>query len=251
MLTGIVLARDESSNIKTCLESLKFCDKLLVIDDNSSDDTVKIAQKIGATVTTRALNGDFAAARNWALNQADTSWVLFIDADEIVSSELGAEIKAAMQKIEFKGFALRRLDSIWGKTLRHGDVGNVWLTRLARRGAGQWQGRVHETWEIEGRVGLLKNPLLHYPHPDVVSFLTEINHYSTLKASEFYSTGRKTNILEIIFGPVWRFIKNYFFKLGFLDGTRGFIHAMMMAFYQFLVAGKLWLLYKGIGNEVN
>jgi len=246
MFTGIVLTRNENKNIGRCLVSLAFCDHILVIDDESFDDTVKTAKKYGAQVVTHALEGDFAAVRNWALDQAKTPWVLFIDADEVVSPTLAVEIKAATQKIEYKGFAIRRLDHMWGKTLKHGDVGDAWLVRLARRGAGGWQGQVHESWQIEGRVGRLREPLLHYPHPDLASFLQRINHYSTLKADYFYKQNRHFSLLEIILGPVWRFKKAYILQLGFLDGTAGFVHAMIMAFYAFLVAGKTYLRFKGI-----
>ena len=249
MLTGIVLVKNEASNLGKCLPGLAFCDHILVIDDNSTDDSVKVAQRYGAEIMPHPLNGDFAAARNWALKQAKTPWVLFVDADEIVSPKLATEIQTAIQKIEFKGFAIRRLDALWGQTLNHGDVGDVWLVRLARRGAGSWKGPVHETWQIEAQVGRLKQPLLHYPHPDLVSFLERINHYSTLKADYFFKQNKKVGLLEIIGGPVWRFKKNYLLKFGFLDGTAGFVHAMLMAFYTFMVAGKLYLRYKGIGDE--
>lgn len=246
MLTGIVLTRNESKNIGACLQALGFCDRILVVDDGSTDNTAAVARKHGAEVMPHSLNDNFAAARNWALDRAKTPWVLFVDADEVVSSKLAAEIKAATQKIEFKGFAIRRLDHMWGQTLKHGDVGDVWLVRLARRGAGEWRASVHESWQIEGRIGRLKEPLMHYPHPDLVSFLQRINHYSTLKADYFYKQNRRMSLLEIVFAPMWRFKKAYLLQLGFMDGTAGFVHAMVMAFYTFLVAGKTYLRFKGI-----
>ena len=246
MMTGIVLTHNEEKNIARCLESLKFCDTLLVVDDNSTDKTVLLAKKLGATVISHPLDGDYAAQRNWALSQAKTSWVLFVDADEVVSVKLGEEIKSVVKKIESKGFFLPRIDYMCGEKLKHGDVGGVKLLRLARRGAGEWHGRVHETWNIEGSVATLKNPIYHHPHKNLADFLQRVNSYSSIKAREFYDQGRRTNILEIVLGPVARFINLYIFKLGFLDGTPGFIHAMTMSFYAYLVAGKLWLLYKGI-----
>lgn len=249
MLTGIVLARNESKNIGRCLEALKFCDKLVIVDDNSSDDTVKISKKYGAEVLKHALDGDFAAARNFALNEAKTPWVLFVDADEIVTPKLATEIKNSIQKIEFKGFAVRRLDVMWGQTLKHGDVSNTWFVRLGRRGVGKWERSVHETWEIEGRIGRLHQPLMHYPHPTVVEFLEDINHYSSLKADYFFKQNKHVGVLEIVAGPIWRFHKAYIFQFGFLDGTAGFIHAILMALYTFMVAAKLYLRYKGIGDD--
>ena len=246
MLAAIVLTHNEEENIKKCLDSLNYCDQIVVVDDGSTDNTVKIAEKMGATILEHVWTEDYSAQRNWTLDQVKSSWILFVDADEVISPKLAQEIKSAIKRTEFKGFFLPRIDYMWGKKLKHGDVGGVKLLRLARRGAGDWQGRVHETWNIEGSVATLKNPIYHHPHKNLADFLQRVNSYSSIKAREFYDQGRRTNILEIVLGPVTRFINLYIFKLGFLDGTPGFIHAMTMSFYAYLVAGKLWLLYKGI-----
>lgn len=241
MLTIIILTHNEEKNISKCLTSLKFCDDILVVDDNSTDATVKLAKKLGAKVVSHPLDGDYSAQRNWALNQVKTPWVLFIDADEVVSAKLAEEITAAIKKVEFKGFRISRTDFMWGKKLLHGDVGGIKLLRLARRGAGQWQGAVHETWAIEGNIGTLKNSLAHYPHQNMVEFLQHINDYSTLRSQELRNSNQRANLFQIIFYPMGKFLNLYLLKLGFLDGTAGFVHAMTMAFYSFLVRGKLWL----------
>lgn len=249
MLTGVILAKNEQENIKKCIESLRFCDQVIVVDDESTDATVNSAKKVKAKVVTRALNGDYSAQRNWAIEQVKSGWILFVDADEEVSTKLATEITSQIQKIEYKGFMIPRVDFIWGRELHHGDVGNVKILRLARKGAGKWQGRVHETWNIEGRVGVLKNPLLHRPHPTMAAFLKHINRYSTIRARELYKGEIKTNIGQISLYPFAKFLYLYFWKLGFLDSTAGFVHAMTMAFYTFLTRGKLWLLYKGIDED--
>ncbi len=244
MLTGIVLAHNEEKNVARCLESLKFCDQILVVDDNSTDKTAKLAKKLGATVVSHPLNGDYAAQRNWALSQVKSPWVLFVDTDEVVSVKLGEEIQSAVKKIEFKGFLIPRMDYMWGKKLSHGDVGGVRLLRLARHGAGEWHGAVHETWDIEGNVGVLRHSLSHYPHPTLVEFLQEINRYSSIRAQELHHAGQRANLFQIIFYPFFKFLYLYLISLGFLDGTAGFVHAMTMTFYSFLVRGKLWLLWR-------
>lgn len=244
MLTGIVLTHNEEKNITRCLESLKFCDQILVVDDNSTDKTVHIAKKLGATVVNHPLDGNFAAQRNRALSQAKTPWVLFVDADEVVSVKLGEEITSAVKKIEYKGFLIPRTDYMWGKKLSHGDVGGIKLLRLARRGAGDWHGAVHEQWQIEGNVSILRHTLNHYPHPTMVEFLQEINSYSSIRAQELHDAGQRANLFQIIFYPVGKFLDLWILKLGLADGTAGFVHAMTMAFYSFLVRGKLWLLWR-------
>lgn len=246
MLTGIVLTHNEQDNLGACLQALAFCDEVIVVDDNSTDDTVKIAKKLGAKIYNHALNNDFSAQHNWILEQIKSTWVLFVDADEIVTPALATEIKTAIEKIEYKGYLIKRTDFMWGRRMKYGDVWGNKVLRLARRGAGIWQGQVHETWQIDGRVGTLSNFLEHRPHANLVEFLQHLNYYSTLKADEFFAKGRKTSTFEIVLAPIVRFNSLYILKLGFLDGTAGFIHAMCMAFYAFLVAGKLFLRYKGI-----
>lgn len=246
MLTAVVLAHNEEKSLPECLTHLNFCDAIMVIDDQSTDGTTKTARRFPKVrVVTHSLDGDFSAQRNFALSQVKSGWILFVDADEVVSPALGQEICRTIAHPECVGFYLPRLDILWGQKMRRGDT-RASLLRLARKGAGIWTGRVHESWQITGRTGSLIEPLLHYPHPTVTSFLHHLNYYSTLKAREFYDSGRETNVLEIVFGPIYRFLYHYLFRLGFLDGTPGFISAMMMAFYMFLVAGKLYLARKNI-----
>ena len=241
MLTAIVLTHNEEKNITRCLEGLKFCDTILVVDSGSTDKTTILAKKSGATVLKHAFI-DYSSQRNWAIDQAKTPWIFFIDADEIVSAKLGEEITSAVKKVEYKGFKVPRVDYLWGKKLSHGDVGGVKLIRLARRGAGDWHGAVHEQWQIDGNIGTLRHYLHHYPHQNMVEFLQHINGYSTLRAQELHDAGQRTNLFQIIFFPTGKFLDLYCLRLGLLDGTPGFIHAMTMAFYSFLVRGKLWLL---------
>lgn len=245
MLTAIILTKNEEKNIERCISSLGFCDEVVIVDDESTDNTVKIAKKWGAKVIGCKMQ-DFSSQRNWAIEQVKSSWILFVDADEVMTKELGDSIQEEVLKNDANGYLIHRVDYIWNHKFKYGDVGNVWLLRLARRGAGTWNGAVHETWNIDGRVGKLNGELNHYPHQTVVEFLQKLNRYSTLKANEFYKAGRKTNIFEIIFGPVFRFVYLFICRLGLLDGTAGFIHAMLMSFYVFLVAGKLYLRYNNI-----
>lgn len=239
-LTAIVLTRNEEKNIERCIKTLGFCDQVIVVDDGSTDSTVKIAKKMGATILQHPLNNDWSAQRNWVMEQIKSTWYFFVDADEIVTPELAQEIQKAV-KTECVGIKIKRLDTMWNQTLRHGDVGNVWLLRLARRGAGQWVGKVHEVWDVQGQVCELKNPLLHYPHQTMVEFLQHINTYSSIRAQELRDEHQTSNLAQIIFYPISKFLYLWIWKLGFADGTVGFIHAMTMAFYSFLVRGKLWL----------
>jgi len=239
MTSVVVLTKDEERNIEECLEGLKWCGEVIVVDDYSEDGTVGIAEKLGARVFKRHLKNDFAAQRNFGLEKAEGDWVLFVDADERVSSESAKEIKKTIKKTDFDGFYLKRQDWFGGRWLKHGETANVRLLRLARKGSGEWKRKVHEVWEIKGKIGELENPFLHYPHPTISDFLKQINFHSTLHAEALRDEGVRPSLFRLIANPLGKFFQNYIFKLGFLDGMPGFIVAMMMSFHSFLARGKL------------
>ncbi|MCL4385595.1 MAG: glycosyltransferase family 2 protein [Cyanobacteria bacterium] len=247
-ISAIILTKNEEKNIVDCLESLSFCNEKLVIDDNSEDNTVDLAKKNGAAVYARFLNNDFSEQRNFGLFKAKSEWALFIDADERVSENLKKEIEYLTSAVDLpkqlNGYFIKRQDFMWGKELRHGETGNIKLLRLARREAGKWNGRVHEEWIVKGKIGMLKNPILHYPHQSIKEFLSEINYYTDIRADELYNRGIKSSWFSVIFYPKIKFIQNYFIRLGILDGTGGFVFAILMSFHSFLVRGKLWLLWQ-------
>jgi glycosyltransferase involved in cell wall biosynthesis len=251
MISSVIIAKNEQDNIGTCIEKLKWCEEIIVIDDYSTDKTAQIARERGATVIKNHLNGDFSSQRNFALDKVNEKWILYVDADEHVSYELRQEILKKINDISYKAFSVQRVDYFFGKKLKFGDSGNTRLTRLVRKGTGKWVGKVHETWISEGKVGELENPLKHYPHPSIVSFLRHINLYSTLRAKELYDLKKNVSALEIVAYPIGKFIYNWIIKLGFLDGTRGIIHALMMSFYTFLVRSKLFLLWKNISGTIS
>jgi glycosyltransferase involved in cell wall biosynthesis len=276
MLSAVVLTKNEKKNIERCLKSLDFVDEIVVVDDYSSDRTLSLIKNEKIKIKNlpsesegdnsklkifkRSLNGDFAAQRNFGLEKASGEWILFLDADEEVSPDLKEEIKeviryASLERDDLVGFYIKRRDFFWGREVKFGEVLKVrqkGILRLIKKGFGQWQGKVHEKFKIENRklkIGKLKNFINHYPHPTIKEFLQEINFYSSLRANELFSQGKKTNILEIIFYPLFKFILNYFIYLGFLDGPPGFVYAFMMSFHSFLVRGKLYI--KNYTNDTN
>lgn len=244
MISAVVLSKNEEENVKDCLEGLKWCDEIIVVDDNSEDKTWGVARGMGAKVLTNSLNGDFASQRNFALRQAQGEWVFFVDADERVEQELAEEIKEAIKDPSITGYLVKRKDFIFGRWLNHGETAGVKLLRLARKGAGRWARPVHEVWDIKGEIDELENPLLHYPHPTVEDFLQNINFYTDLRARQLYHQGAWAGVEAIILYPLGKFLLNYFLKLGFLDGMAGFLVASMMSFHSFLTRGKLWFQYR-------
>lgn len=259
MITAIVLAKNEEKNIGECLTGLRWCDEVIVIDDDSTDKTMEIATKTGARVIKHPLNGNFAEQRNFALSKAKNDWVFFVDADERVSEKLAGEIKSlthssaiAGQRV-ISGFYFKRIDCFMGRWLRHGEIGGIAgmggikILRMAKKGLGEWKRAVDEKWEIRGKTKTLKNPLYHYSHPNLAQFLESINRRSTINAEEFYSQGKRVTFFEW-FKPLVKFVQNYFLKFGFLDGMAGFVFAVLMSLHSFLVRGKLYLLWRRRGG---
>lgn len=246
MISALVLTKNEEKNILDCLKSLSWCDEVIVIDDNSQDKTTDIAKKTGAKVFIHSLEEDFAAQRNFGLEKAKGDWIFFVDADERVPQGLWYEIMAKTNApfSPYAGFYLKREDSLWGKKLLHGEIGNIKILRLAKKDAGKWAGKVHETWKIKEKTDVLQNPLIHYPHQSVKEFLQEINFYTDLRAKELHKKKVGVSWFAILFYPKAKFFVNYIVKGGFLDGLPGFIFALMMSFHSFLVRAKLWLLWQ-------
>ena len=244
MISVIILTKNEEKNIGKCLENLFWCDEMIVIDDFSIDKTIEIAQALNAKIFKRSLDNNFSAQRNYGLSKTKSDWVLYIDADEVVSTDLKNEILKTMRSETNKmGFFLKRRDFIFGKEIQHGEFGNIKLLRLAKAGAGKWRGNVHERWEIKGPIGKLSNPLLHFPHQHINTFLKEINFYTDIRAKELFGEGVRSSFLSIIFYTKAKFFQNYMIRFGLLDGTSGIILALLMSFHSFMVRSKLWLLW--------
>jgi len=241
MISAVVLTRNEKKNIENCLRLLHWCDEVVIIDDYSTDGTRMIAARLGARVYKHHLAGDFAAQRNFGLRKAKGRWVLFIDADERVTPRLAKEIKKAVRKNNFDGFWLRRCDFLWNMKLKHGETARIRLLRLAKKGTGKWQRRVHETWEIEGRAKKLKNPITHYPHQTIDEFVEHLNFHSTLHARALLNEHSKRGFFWVAFNPLAKFLQNWCFRFGFLDKTAGLVVALMMSFHSFLAWSKFYL----------
>jgi len=259
MLSAVVLTKNEEKNIERCLMSLDFVDEIVIVDDYSVDNTLnkilkikKQNDKLKLKIFKRNLKLNFSEQRNFGMEKTSGDWILFLDADEEVSNDLKEEIKevikyASLEKNDLVGFYIKRRDFFWKKEVRFGEVFKLnrqGFLRLIKKGFGKWKGKVHEELKIKKfkfKTGKLKNFINHYPHPNIKDFLEEVNFYSSLRADEFFQQGKKTNILEIIFYPFFKFILNYFIFFGFLDGAVGFVYAFMMSFHSFLVRGKLFI----------
>lgn len=247
MISVVVLTKNEEKNIRDCLESLKFCDEIIVVDDKSSDSTREVAKKLGAKVFVHDMDKDYSEQSNFGMQKSKGEWILFVDADERVSEALRAELSIVNDQVSnsYYGFYLKRIDYMWGKWLRRGESGSFRSLRLVKKGSGKWTRRVHPNFVIEGMTSELKNPLLHYPHPTLREFLESVNRWSSWHALANKEEGKSSSLAKIIFWPGAHFIKNFILRGGFLDGMQGFVFAAVMSIHSFLSWGKLWFLQKG------
>lgn len=239
-VTAVILTKNEESNIKRCLDSLAWVDEVVVVDDFSSDSTTKIAKNYGAKIYERELSENFANSRNFGISKSSNDWILFVDADEIISSDLAMGIKTIKPSGK-TAYLVKRNDHLWGRELRHGDVKNVWITRLVKKNTGMWERRVHEVWisNSSSKMDKLAGEIKHFPHSNVGEFVESVRKYALLHAKVLHKQGVKSSIWQVILYPVGKFMYNYFIKLGFLDGTVGFVHAMMMSFHSFIARSML------------
>lgn len=252
-ISAVVLTKNSEDTLSRCLDSLQWCKEIIIIDDNSSDKTIEIAKKYNTKIFIHQLNNNFSEQRNFGLSKASFDWVFFVDSDEIVPKELADEIHQQIEQFypQFQAFAIRRQDFMWGKRLRFGDTHESYFIRLGRKEKGKWRGKVHEVWNIMGKIGRLKNPIYHYPHPNISEFLSDLNQYSSLRAEELYAKKIKASAIDIVLFPFVKIIYLLVIRQGIRDGVAGIVHALLMSFYSFLVRGKLYLLWKNQRQSLN
>lgn len=247
-LSAILITKDEAQNIRACLESIAWADEIIVVDSGSTDTTREICQELGARVYSHDWPG-FGPQKNRALQYATHEWILSIDADERVSSELRSAIEAVLQASisPFKAYTVSRLSSYCGRFIRHSGWYPDHVVRLFRREQFTFSSDlVHERVLVDKQepIGLLAGHLYHYSYQNLEQVLVKTNLYSSLSAESLYQRGKRANLGTAIFHGLWAFIRTYFLRAGFLDGTHGFMLAVSNAetsYYRYL---KLMLLGK-------
>lgn len=244
-LTVILITLDEEKNLARCLESVKWADEIVVVDSYSRDRTKEIARSYTDKIFDLKWPG-FGAAKKFALEKANGEWVLSIDADELVSESLQAEIRQVINSsLKSDGYYLPRLSFFLGKWIRHGGWYPDYVLRLFRKQKARFtDSLVHEEVILNGKAGYLKADLLHYTVPDLERYLVKMNRYTSLSAQELSQKGKRTNLGDIFFRPPAVFLKMYFWKLALLDGFQGFLLAIFSSFHVLAKYCKLWYIGK-------
>jgi len=241
-LSVVILAKNEEKNIQRAIRSLSFSDEIIVINDNSTDRTVEIAEKEAAKVISHELT-DFSSSRTYGEKMASHDWILHVDADEEISPELASSIEQTIEHPDSTTYRLKRRDYFWDKPVVNGELKKAaerGIVRLYKRGAGKWKGEVHEEYETQEESPTLDGYLNHYPHQTIAEFVSSVNSYSTKRAQELLKQGKKTNAVEVVFYPFSKVVLTYFLYRGYADGAAGFVYSFMMSFHSFLVRAKLY-----------
>ena len=244
-ISGVVISRNEEASIARCLESLSFCDEIIVVDSGSHDRTVEIAKSITPKVFHRDWSG-YAAQKNFACEKASGKWIISVDADEVVDNDLREELLRRLPKSEREvAFWVPRKTFHSGRWIRFGGWYPNRLVRVFRRDAGKWVGEdVHERWEPNGETADLNGHLLHYSFGGIADQVERNNHYSTLGAKDLLRRGEKFSLPKLVLKPVVKFFETFFLKRGFLDGLPGFMISVSAGYSVFLKWAKLWELQR-------
>lgn len=239
-LSVVIITKNEERNIARCLRSVSWADEIVVLDNGSSDSTVKIAREHGACISTSEWRG-FGPAKRAGVELAAGPWVLSIDADEEVSPQLAQDIqKAVRDGSEYAGFAFPRRTNFLGRWIRHCGWYPDYQLRLFRKGAGDFDDAiVHERVVLNGPEGRLQGELLHYSDPDLEHYLEKFNRYTTLGARKAFRQGRRTRWFDLTFRPLASLFSHYVTRQGFRDGTEGLILSVLSATAVFVKYAKL------------
>lgn len=247
-LSACVITYNEADRIEACLASVSFCDELVVVDSHSTDATRDLAHSLGARVIERDWTG-FRSQKEYAVSIASNDWVLCIDADERVSDELRAEIEAVRVQgfSGHSGWSTPRITDYFGRFLRHGNAYPDRLVRLFDRRCGGWHGmEIHENTKVAGRIGRFRGHLEHYSYRSLSDHEKRMQSYAELMAEAMYRRGKRTHLMNVWINPAWRFVRGYILRLGFLDGWRGLMFAIIETHYVHQKYLKLFLKQQGL-----
>jgi glycosyltransferase involved in cell wall biosynthesis len=246
-LSIAILACNEAANLRRTLPSVAWADELVLVDSGSTDDTIVIAEAFGVKVFSESWKG-YGAQMNSAIDKCTSPWVFSLDADEELTPELQAEIQTLLQgEPAFDAYWVPRRNQIFGRWMRHGGQYPDYKLRLFRQGTARLpeDTEPHATPKWTGPKGRLRGDLLHYQYPTVALYIEHMNRYSSASVPLVLRKGRNClSLLEFtamtVANPVLTFVKNYIFRLGFLDGREGLLFHLYHSNYISWKYAKAW-----------
>lgn len=243
MLSAVIITRNEESRITACLESVKWVDEIIVVDNGSMDNTLAIAKKYNAKIF-QTNTEDFASLRNLGMEKVSGEWVLYVDADERVLESLKKEIEALVSFADFSAYAVSRRNIIFGKESRYGPFWPDWVIRLIKKSDFEgWVGKVHEYPKFRGKLGYSKNSLLHLTHRNIDQIILKSLEWSKIDARLRLEANHPKM-------SGWRFLRIFATEVfyqgikrrGFFNGTIGIMDSLLQAFSMYITYVRLWQL---------
>lgn len=242
-LSVVIITFNEEKNLGRCLESvLPIADEIVVVDSFSTDNTQAIAARFGARFIQHKFEG-YVSQKNFADQQATYSHILSIDADEVLSSGLAAEIADLKDNWQFAGYYLNRLTNYCGTWVRHGGWYPDKKLRLYDRQKGRWHGLLlHEEYRLVNieKAGHLRRDLLHYSFNSISDHLRQVDHFTNVFSQEMRMQGRRPSFWPMLYKPVSKFVEMYLLKAGFMDGATGFCIAVISSYAAFVKYAKFY-----------
>lgn len=232
-ISAIIITQNEERNIARCLRSLQgIADEVVVVDSGSTDGTEQLCRAAGCRFERHDWEG-YAEQKNYANSLATHPWILSIDADEALSPELAESLLTFKQQPDggSNAYSMNRLTYFRDHAIRHCGWYPERKIRLFRKGAARWDGIVHEELLFEGKATPLRGDLLHYPYSGADDLKAKYTKYATLMGEKYYAQGHRVTALGSLLHPLWTFVRNYLFRLGFLDGADGWTICRLMAHY--------------------
>ncbi|MBF7049630.1 glycosyltransferase family 2 protein [Campylobacter volucris] len=225
-ISFVILTFNSQKYLYQVLESIKFANEIIIIDNGSTDKTLQIAKQFNNTnIYTQEWLG-FGAQKQFGVDKTTNEWVFVLDSDEIITDDLKNEIIQTLNNPKFKAYKVARLNFFFGKAIKHMGLYPDYSVRLFNKKYAKFNNRkVHESVIIKEKIGKLNNHFIHYAYENIEQFISKQNKYSSLNC--------KNNILKAIINPYWTFFKMYILKCGFLEGKNGFIIAKLYAQYTF------------------
>ena len=247
-ISAVIITLNEEANIEDCLKSVSWAREIVVVDAESTDRTREIALGFTREVHEKKWEG-YSEAKRFAVSRAGSEWVLSLDADERVTPGLRREIESLPPRAGVDGYMVPIAPFFLGRWIKHcGWYPGLKLRLFRKDAASITEKRLHEGIRVQGEVGRLENPLLHYAYPTVRSYFEKFTRYTDIAAAELRDNGVRAGLFDLVARPFYSFIKMYLFKLGFLDGVEGFILCIFSAFYVFVKYAKLRELHRQSGR---
>lgn len=240
-ISALIIAQNEAEMLPGCLETLHWCDEVVVLDDGSHDETASIAEKWGAKVISFK-HESFARLREQALKHAQSEWVIYVDADERILPTLAKEIQVNAETNTATALQFKRSNIFFGEVFEYGGWGQDTVTRVFLKTALEgWSGQVHETPQFSGDTVLLKTPLVHLSHRDVASGLKKSSEWTAIEAELLYKSGvPSVTLWTLLRKGSMEFFRRVVLKKGYKDGSAGVMEGVVQGINRVLVYLQVW-----------